>query len=314
MNDVMVLMSRLASIIFIAAIGYVVSYRKIVNANQKGGISLILNRLALPMLIVTSIGKMQLSAETLYNSGIIIVGTCLIYAMCYLYSHFISKKWDMPNKERSVFVNASVHGNVAFLGFPLLLAVYGEEGLFYGSIFFMCDNVLMFTAGMRRLMRDYPKKKELAPVTIALIAGLAIMLVSNITGLNLTDNPLFTGMSDLGTVTTPLAFLFIGFTVHENNIMPLLKDKRALVLLLGKMVVIPLILMFILLPFKTMIPILLLKVIIVEALMPPYASLLSMAYEYQQDMKLAASLVVVGHIAVIVTIPILFTLMNFMYV
>lgn len=313
MNDVLVLMARLVSIFLIACVGFFISRKRILSENQQSGISLLLNRIALPMMIIASISRMKLDTQTLINSGIVILGTCLIYFFNYILSNFVSKKTQMPNKERSVFVNAAVHGNVAFLGFPLLLAVYGEEGLFYGSVFFMFDNVLMFSAGMRRLMRDYPAKKELAPVTYALIIGLVLMVFSNLSGFDLTNNPIYTGINDLGNITTPLAFLFVGMTVADYNLGELLKNKKSLSGLAITMVIVPIICIIVLLPLRHLIPSILLKVILVEALMPPYASLLSMAYEYQQDMKLASALVVIGHILSILTIPILFMIVNILY-
>lgn len=313
MEDVMVLIQKLASIILIVIIGYFITYKKTLGENSKDVISAMLNRIALPMMIFASYAQIKLTSETIRNSAYVIVAAFLVYVVNYLYARFAAGRFKLVPKQRSVFINGAVHANTAFLAFPLLTAVYGTEGLFYGTIFYIVDNVLLFTVGLKRLNHDSDKKASLAPVTIALIISFPMMLICNYLNFDMSQTIFFSAANDIGGTTTPLAFLFIGMILYESDIKALLTNRAALNLIFVKLVIIPLLFIgafyLLQLDLKSLVVI----VIIVQILMPPYSSLLAMAYEYNQDVPMATSLVVLGHIVGIVTIPALFILANILF-
>jgi len=313
MENALIIFAQLATMLLMALVGLYIAKRKVLNTQQRTGLSLLLNRVALPALIIVAITRMQLSSDMLINSLYVLAGYLLLYFTNYFIFAFIAKKEKMDHFKRSVFLNGGLHGNVAFLAFPLLVALFGEQGLFYGTIFFMYDNVSIATIGMTRLKRDYDKESSLAPVTIALMIGLVMMLIQNLTPFDITDNPIFNAARDIGSLTTPIAFIFVGMIVNDYKIKDLIKNTNALKILLLRMIVVPILLMFISLLVQSFVPEVIIKVIIIIAMTPPFSALLSMANEYQKDMDMAASAVVLGHIASIITIPILFMLLNLFF-
>jgi len=313
MENALILFTRLSSMFLIALVGYFIAKRKMLNKDQRSGLSLLLNRISLPALIIVSIARMQLSSDMLINSLYVLIGYCIVYFINYFIFAFIAKKEKMEHFERSVFLNGGIHGNVAFLGFPLLIAVFGEAGLFYGTIYFMYDNVSMSSIGMTRFKREYDKESSLAPVTIALIIGVILMIIQNLLPIDILNNPIINATSDIGSLTTPIAFLFVGMIVNDYKIKDLIKNTNALKIILLKMIVVPIVLMFAFTLVQSVVPLVIIKVVIVLAMTPPFASLLSMANEYQKDMDMASSAVVLGHICSIVTIPILFMILNLIY-
>jgi len=313
MDSVIVLASRLFSIFLIIGVGYFIYSKKMIDEKQRAGLSLILNRVALPMMIIVSILRMQFNYDILRNVLVITGGFILTYLLVYLFTSIYAKKKGLTHYSRTVLINGGVHGNVAFLGFPLIYSVFGEQGLFYATLYFVIDNVFMHTIGMSRLQRDYEKERTLAPVTIALIVGLILMVISHLLHISFIENPVFNAVNDLASITTPIAFMFIGMIMKDYKIKELLKNQNALYLLLVKMVVVPILLMVLLKPLVGFVPVFIINVLVIQASMPPYASLLSMAYEYKKDMDLASSAVVLGTLISIVTIPILFTMMNLFY-
>ncbi|MDL2211759.1 AEC family transporter [Erysipelotrichaceae bacterium OttesenSCG-928-M19] len=312
MQDVQVLVFKLAAIILIAIIGYIIASKKILGEHGKDVTSLILNRIALPFMIIATYLKIELNAEILMNSLYVIVIALLIYTCNYFYSRIMSKRHNLTREQESVYINGAVHANTAFLAFPLLFSVYGEEGLLYATIYYMVDNILLSTTGIKRLMPDKSKIK-LAPVTIALLISLPIMIISNVLQIDLTNNFIYEAIDDIGVITTPLAFLFIGFIIYESKIKELLLNHHAIKLVIVKMLVIPLVFALVLKALNFDVEGLILIVALTQALMPPFSALLSMSYEYKQDVKMATSLVVLGHLFAIVSIPLLFTLFVYLF-
>lgn len=313
MQDVMVLIQKLAAIIIIVIIGYYITYKKTLGEHAKDVVSAMLNRIALPLMIFASYATIKLTSETVRNAAYVVVAAFLVYLINYGYSYFAAKFFKLKPKEKSVFMNGALHANTAFLAFPLLFAVYGTEGLFYGTIFYIVDNVLLFSVGLKRLNHDSDKKAKLAPVTISLMISFPLMLLCNYINFDLSQTVFYSAANDIGQLTTPLAFLFIGMILYESDIKSLLTNKPALNLIFVKMVVIPLIFIGALYLLNLDLKSLVIIVIIVQILMPPYSSLLAMAYEYKQDVPMATSLVVLGHIVGIITIPALFILANILF-
>lgn len=313
MEDVMVLLQKLASIILIVVIGYFITSKKTLGPHSKDVISALLNKIALPMMIFASYAQIKLTRETLSNSVYVVIAAALVYLVNYLYVNYAAKLFKLNPKERSVYINGGVHANTAFLAFPLLFAVYGTEGLFYGTIFYVVDNILLFSVGLKRLNHDSEKKAELAPVTISLIISFTLMLICNYINFDLSTTIFFSAANDIGQLTTPLAFLFIGMILYESDVKSLLANKPALNLIFVKMVIVPLLFISGFYLFNFDVRSLVVIVIIVQIMMPPYSSLLAMSYEYNQDVNMATSLVVLGHIAAIITIPSLFTLTKILF-
>ncbi|MDR3214802.1 MAG: AEC family transporter [Bacilli bacterium] len=311
MQDVLVLFNRLASILCFVLIGYFVVKRNILSDKGKDVVSLLLNRIALPGLIISAYVKIKLSPDTIRNIIIIVIGALVVYLLNYLYAKYKVVKLQLPHKSSSVYLNGALHANTAFLAFALLEAVYGSDGLFYGTIYYMVDNILFTTIGMRRFAMS--KKIKLPPVTISLIVALVLMIIFNMVNIDVTASFPYVVARDLGTMTTPLSFLFMGMLIYEYDLMDVISNRIAQKLILVKMLIIPIIVCLGCWLLNLQLDRTLIIVILIQASMPPLSVLISMAYEYHQDTKFAASLVIMGHIFAIFSIPILFILFNYLF-
>ena len=311
MADTLILLNRLASIACLVLAGVFIMKKNLLTVHGEKVISILLNRIALPAMIIAAYVKMELTSNLIRNVGIIIVGALVVYGLNYCHALIRIKQNPLPATSRSVFLNGAIHANTAFLAFPLLAAVFGSEGLFYATIYYMVDNILFTTIGMRRFTTV--TGFQLPPVTISLLIGVALMIIFNVIGFDVTGTFPYLVCNDLGLMTTPLAFIFMGMIIYDFKIKTVLNNRLAQKLFLVKMIIIPLFLALILLIFKGSIATILIMVILVQASMPSLSILISMSYEYKQDTKLAASIVVISHTLAIITVPILFYIFNLLF-
>ncbi|MEG0283535.1 MAG: AEC family transporter [Erysipelotrichales bacterium] len=313
MENVLVLSHKLIAIYLMVIIGFFVSKNKAIGEYANDTISLILNKVALPMLILATYARISLTKETIINAGIVICAALLVYLLNYGTARFFGKIFKFEEDRKVVLINGMVHANTAFLAFPLLFQVFGEEGLFYGTMFYLADNLLLFSIGIKRLKPKDGTKNKLAPVTIALLFSIVMMIVCNLIGFDMSTTVFYDAANDIGATTTPLAFIFLGMIIQQSNLKEIFMNKVVMFLMVIKMIIIPFIIIMLLYFSNLNLSVLIMLTIVIQSLMPPYSSLLAMAYEYKRDIELATSLVVLGHIFALITIPVLFLYANFLF-
>ncbi|HHT15860.1 MAG TPA: AEC family transporter [Clostridiales bacterium] len=205
-------------------------------------------------------------------------------------------------KRRAVFTGMAMFGNPAFMGFPLVAAAFGEDMLIYGVMFVAAFNLLIWSAGVRLLVKDGASLLSVLkiPSMVASILGLLFYLL----GIRL-PSVLNKTMEYLGSLTTPLALFVIGTSL--TKLQPsALKDKGLLLACLLRLVITPLLALAIMyfLPLSR-------EVKIVTALLvatPAAASFGIMVENYGGDAPLSAQGIAFSTLLSGLTIPVLLPL------
>lgn len=72
----------------------------------------------------------------------------LIFAMSLAVGYLVSKLIKLKDDEFNVALFVSILSNTVFVAFPLVIAMYGNTGLFYASITNIAFNIVAFTLGI----------------------------------------------------------------------------------------------------------------------------------------------------------------------
>lgn len=208
-----------------------------------------------------------------------------------------------PHDRKAVLTCLCMVSNCAYMGYPILTAVMGEEALIYGAVFSAGFNLICWTVCARHFAGKNaasPARLLKNPSLIAVIIGMVLFL----TGIRL---PSFVNdtLSSLGNTTTPLAMFVIG--ARLVSLRPAhLKDKSLLLVCLLRLVVFPLILLgaLKLTPLSDMV----VKVLFLCTAMP-CASMTAMQAElFDCDKELASRGVALSTALSLLTIPFMLTL------
>ena len=273
------------------AIGFFAVKLKYLEADAAGAISKVIVRITLPLLIITTITNQNLNVDMLKNAGLLIVFEIAVIALLFLCGGLLGKWFGLCGSTATIHKLMSAFGNVIFLGYPLITALYGQEGLFYAVIYALVNDGILWTAGVFLLARDNHQETERSPLwnlvnpnTVAFLISLVMLLF----GWKL-PSVLFTALSGVGSLTTYLSMIFIGMTLAMIDLKTIYKRVSIYVLSIIKMLLCPLVLILILrlLPFdRTMC-----GVLILQAAMPVQTVLTILAKEYHSDFKYAAECV-----------------------
>jgi predicted permease len=266
-------------------------------------------------MLFTNFFRIEATPRLIANSLTILALSGFVIFFLLLVGWISVRVFRLQGSDAAVFKAHSMFGNTIFLGFPLITALYGVEGLLYASMFQLVSTIIMWTAGVIILSHgngtSWKKSllRVLNPNTIATVTGLGFFLLS----VNLPDI-ILKPMTELGAANTWLSMLYIGAMLVFSNVGGLLKKKCIYLVSFNRLIFAPAILITIfyfigaltgLAPEK-----LVSSVIILEASMPCMATVVIMAKEFGSDDSLAVGNVFVSTIISIFTLPIVVTVLE----
>lgn len=191
--------------------------------------------------------------------------------------------------------------NAAYMGFPLIQALFGAEGLVYASAYVTVFNILLFTAGVglmssERSARDILGSILKTPVIYAVAAGLLIYYLRLPV-----PSVLASAIGYLGGMNTPVSMMMTGILIAGCDLGALLKNARLWRTVAARLLLIPAacVAVFMALGIRGQAA---QVVLLLEAC--PCAAITSVfAVRYRHDEDFACGLVVISTLLSVVTLP-----------
>lgn len=294
----------------VIAVGYLIRKLNIMNDSFDATLSRIVIDVTLPCLIVGSVVTAD-SLPDIATIGIIFAlslgANLLIIALAVLIP-FIMRA---PQKTRGIYSFMVSFGNVGFIGFPVVSAVFGPEAIVYAAILNIPFNLLIFTVGVlflsdgslpfsERLKTGLKNLKSPALVACLLVVVLAPLNVTN-TGM-IGDTLML-----LGDVTTPMALLIIGSSMAKAPILTMIDNWRSYIAVACRLVIAPLLVYAV---FQWIVPDrFILNVIVLTAGMPVATNGTLLCLRYGADFQTMLQGTFISTVLSIVTIPLVATLL-----
>lgn len=278
--------------------GFVAVKTGVLKQEGKQTLSNLLLYLVVPAMIVHSY-MMEFSEEILRN----LLAAFGMSVLAILIGTAITLLLTARRKDRRapIFRFACVFSNAAYMGFPLISALFGAEGLLYASAYVTVFNILLWTMGYG-MVSGSSNPKEVArsllhtPVLYAMVVGLAVYLLQ-IPVPNLIAQPidLLSGMN------TPLSMLITGMLIAAGDLKSIVCDRHIWKLAALRMVLIPAVCVavFALLGFHGMSA----QVVLLLECCPAAAITSVFAVQFGHEERFAAGSVVLTTLLSIVTLP-----------
>ena len=286
------------------AIGYLIKQIGWVSTDNIKGFNTIVMNIALPCLMFNSLYTFDLSMISTLGT-IPIIGVCcgiLMAIITFLIFNLLkideTKKWSL--------LTAVVIGNTGFIGFPVIMGIFGETGFLRAVFFNLADNlmfVIIYTLLIVKFNGEYRKIINKI-LHMPFIWGILIGLTFNIFNIPIGD-VIGTTISYLGDITIPLILLTIGLSMQFDKI----KEDLNLSLLATalKLFIYPIIALIILsiIPMNTFEN----NIILIQGGMPAAMVTLSLAIEFDLDTNLATNTIVISTLLSLITLPILISIL-----
>ena len=268
------------------------------KAEGRQMLSSLLVNLVVPAMIVNSY-RMEFSMEILRNLLAAFGLSVLAILMGTVLTLLLTAR--QKDSRAPIFRFACVFSNAAYMGFPLISALFGAEGLLYASAYVTVFNILLWTMGYG-MVSGSSNPKEVArsllhtPVLYAMVVGLAVYLLQ-IPVPNLIAQPidLLSGMN------TPLSMLITGMLIAAGDLKSIVCNRHIWKLAALRMVLIPAVCVavFALLGFHGMSA----QVVLLLECCPAAAITSVFAVQFGHEERFAAGSVVLTTLLSIVTLP-----------
>ncbi len=261
-----------------------------------------------PVLIFTSFQK-ELDQKLVNGLLLSFLLALISHIVLITFSTLIfNKKWR--GEDYAVEQFAATYSNCAFLGIPLVGAVYGSEGIFYVTAYIALFNLLSWTHGVMLMTGNISAKSLLnvlkAPAVIATIAGVVFFFAGIIL-----PEVVLEPLEYISSLNTPLAMIVSGIMISQSNLKKALKKGGLYLTCAVKLIIIPIIIILIFIPFSENTTVI--NTAIIAASAPTAASTIMLATKHKKNGVYAAEIFAVSTIASVVTMPLMIVIANFVY-
>ena len=235
------LFSTALSLFLFTLTGFVLRKTGVVDGTLTGKLSGFVAKACQPFLIIFSVVKLEYSTEKLRNGILVLAFSVLLHIFLALASKlFFSRVGDTD--ERKIHKFGCVFTNCAFVGFPILNALFGEAGLFYGAFYVIVYNLAVWSYGVVVMARGKPHFKislrkmlvNLGTVPCAIGLGLYMARVPM-------PDFLMTVLESMSGLCTPLSLIVTGSLVASMPLRGLFNNPKIYYFCAAKLILIPLI-------------------------------------------------------------------------
>lgn len=290
---------QVAIMFIIVALGFIMKKVNVITKDGSKQLSDILLVFVTPCVIIKAY-QTDLKMDLVTNLLIAFVASIIIHFVAMLVTGLIFGR----KKDGKSIINqySAAYSNCGFMGIPLLEAVLGSQGVFYGAAYLAVFNVINWTHGVYLFTQDKKsfslKKIILNPGLIGVAAGLSLFFLQ----IRLPEI-VSTAVNYMAGLNTPLAMILIGVFLADVDFKKAIKNVSLYFVSFVRLIVIPLI--SILLMKTSIIPPEVAVAVIIPAACPSAAAGALFAAKYDLDPGYASEIVSINTIMSIVTIPLI---------
>ncbi|MFZ5941262.1 MAG: AEC family transporter [Bacteroidota bacterium] len=307
-----IIIDQILILAILVGVGVLAVNARIITDSVRNGIADLVFDITLPLLIITTFARIDLTPAILRNSGLVFLFAYLALTVMFAAGLLTARVTGQKGNQRAVLVNHHMFGNIVFLGFPLMNALFpGGEGLLYAAVYQLASNSVMWTLGVWIFLKGNGStgkdvlKNLVNSNTIAFFVGIVLMVVR----IKIPDL-LFDTLHGLGNTTNYLSMIYIGAILATTRLKGTVRKLHVFVTSFNKLLLVPAVIGILVYVLSTWLAPsfgdIARKVVILEASMPCMATIVVMARKFASDETLATENVFVSTIAALFTLPLMY--------
>lgn len=229
-------LNQVVILFIILIIGFVAGKFDVIDSVCTKKLSQVLLFVTSPMMVFGSF-FIKFSQERLINV-LWIVGTG---GAMFVISIILSKLIYGRFKENisPVLRFTAIFSNCGYMGLPLMKALFGDEGVFYGSFYIVVFHTVLWSYGYmmfggKGTKKETAKRVLLNPSIIAIYAGMIVFLFS----INVPDT-IRSAVKAVGDMTMPISMLIIGGVISSARLSTVFNDWRVYMSSTVRLIIMP---------------------------------------------------------------------------
>ena len=304
--DFSTILGQMIMLLLMMILGYLARRKNLLDDHVNASLSKVVLNVTLPAQIITSFA-MEGAELTNGEVGAAFGLSCLVYLFYAVLAIICVHLLRLPRADWGTYKYMIIFGNIGFMGFPVITAIFGAKALVYAVIMNIVFNLLVFSYGIK-LITDGQENagsftwRKLINMPLISSALTLVLFFLHIKLPAVVNTALFT----MGDATTPMAMLILGCTIAEMPLRELFDEWRVYVFTAIKLLLMP-VLVFLLLHLLPGFDAgsLLGKVLVVLSSVPVATNATMLSIEYGGNNKLVARGIFFSTIFSVLTIPLL---------
>lgn len=235
------IVTQMIILFILVVVGYVISKKKMMDAEFDRKLSVFVINIACPSLILSSV-----MGDTLPDKHLIpllIVGFAT-YVILIGAGFLLPRYLPVKVSDRGIYSFMLAFGNVGFIGYPIVASIFGASAVFYASILNFPSTLLIFVFGTLFISGDQGKMKfkwETLYCPAMIASYLSILIVA--TGW-VPPKVISTPFTLLGNMTVPSALLIIGSSIAQIPIRRMLGTSSIYITAALRLFIVPLFILY----------------------------------------------------------------------
>lgn len=283
-------------------LGFVLGKKDIFDPTTCKKLSKVIVNITGPALVLCSVASTDGTDPKLVMTAFVFGVTC--YLVLPFLGFAFAKAMRVEKGLTGTYILTILLCNNAFMGFPVVQAMLGEEAIFFTSILHFGFNIMFYALGLALVRRDVSlesgeKFKLRSLLNSGTVAAILVMIIffGKMPLPELVTAPL----SFVGNLTMPLSMIIIGANMAQYSLKEVFSDKRMYALAVMRLILVPLIIygVMVLLHMDSY----LIKVATITFGMPVAALVAMATAPYEKQGKVGAVAVAFTTIFSLITIP-----------
>lgn len=295
-------------VLFIIAIGVVLTKKGWFGSNMSAVFSKLVMKISLPLYMLCQMEKDFTHDSLIRIAPDLILPFASIF-LAYAVGRIAAKVLHIRRERQGVFVTCFFIANTIFIGLPVNLALFGTQSVPSVMLYYMANTTMFWTLGIYHIVNDSQGgkgnmplfsaqtiKKVFSPPLMGFLIGL-ILVLANVK----LPNFLLTSFQYVGNMATPLSLLVIGIEMAGISLSDVHWDRDVIGALVGRFIVCPACVLA-LLPFIPVTP-MSAQVFTMQASMPAMTQMTVVAKSIGADVRYSTQVTFITVIMGIVVIP-----------
>jgi len=303
-----VLLNQLIQLFMVMGAGFVLYKLKYIDIPFSQKLTRLLLDVTLPLMILASVMNSD-TPKDYGKIGTVFFFSFTLYVFLTILSIAIVKLLRFPGPQQGMYMFMHMFSNTAFMGFPVINALYGSEAMIYTAILNIFFNLFAFTVGI--LMVNYSAENSSGRASVSSLINIRNLVTPGTVGslaavviyfLPVHYPEIIKGFcTSVGGVTSAMAMMMIGSTLAKMPLKIIFSDWRVYLFTAVKQVIVP-VLVWPLMKLAISDE-LIRSVLFILFLMPVGNTAVLFATRFEKNEELAARTVFVTTLISIITVP-----------
>ena len=288
------------------AIGFVCGKTKLINEAGSKVMADVVLYFVTPCVIINAFQR-EFDVTMLIKLIVSAVCSAAILGFSVLVAQLLFKKQE--RHRACIFKFATVFSNCGYMSLPLQQALLGDEGVFYGATFVAMFNIFVWSYGIITMKGKDEKASGIKILINPGIIGTLIGVVLFLCSIEL-PSVIAQPISYMAALNSPVPMLIIGYYLSKANLKKAFTDAWSYVSMGLRLVILPLLTLFVLLLCGIKGPLLVSLTISVSS--PVAAITTMMSAKYGHDTELSVSIVSASTLLSLGTMPLIVGLSQYL--